>query len=179
MLIYHGTSFENACNILSKKYFEYPVEFYLKGEYEVNKLIGKCNYFHKDWINELGNHFTTSLKHAKTYALQHNKPVVLFFDHNLFAHNTIPSFDFIISKPIPTDIIKCIEVRFKGEQISYGILCNVLYNKKLNNNFRKELIYLNDKLSEKSNELLKIKKHGKEKINRRNDGRSKSSQRTG
>lgn len=128
MRVYHGTSFENACQILSKNTWEFPIEFSLKSEYEVNNLIGKKEYTHKDRVIQNGNHFTTSLEHAKSYANQFDKSVVLFFDYE-----TSKCLDFIIKEPIPTKGIKCIEACFKGNKLNYGLICNSIYNKPVGN----------------------------------------------
>jgi len=129
MRVYHGTSFENACKILSMRYWEYPIELYLLGEYRLQEQLGNDQYVHKPLKETLGNHFTTSLAHAKTYAVQHDKPVVLFFDYDLIEGSCL---DFIIDEPIDTLDIKCIEVCL-NRHMSYGLLCNQIYGKPTNN----------------------------------------------
>ncbi len=128
MKIYHGTSFENACKILSKDTWEFPIELELKSHYDICNKMGKDYDFkrHISLLEErgfMGNHFTTSLNHAKSYAMQQEKPVVLFLDIEMSG----PCIDFIVSDPIDTSKVKCIEAYING---LYGPLCNVLYNKK-------------------------------------------------
>jgi hypothetical protein len=140
MKVYHGTSFENACKILSQELWAFPVELSLKSEYDIRNKLNQKDYIHNDRFMYSDIHFTTSLPHAKSYANQNKKPVVLFFDMNLSS----PCIDFVIDTPIETSKIKCIDSWLNG---LYVPLCNVLYRKKskygysiiLNKNYSPEI----------------------------------------
>jgi hypothetical protein len=128
LVAYHGTSFENACQILNSEYWEYPIEIYLKGEYEVYKKLGKNEYLHKEIKHELGIHFSTSLSHAKSYAMQYPHPVILF---TRLCIN--PGKDIYITHRIPIKNVKCIDTCVGVNAVNYGRICNILYLKKYDN----------------------------------------------
>lgn len=129
MKAYHGTSFENACKILSEKEWIYPLEQFLIASYNVSLMTKK----HRDLIKDieeakerrmLGLHFSTNISTAKLYAMQFDKPVILFVEFDGIE----PCDDFIVAEPIPTDKVKALlhhdkEIKF------YGGLVNALYGK--------------------------------------------------
>ena len=132
MKIYHGTSFENAAQILSKDYWVYPAEYYIVGSINVENVI--FNEIDWDRVKRghdklskngyLGNHFTTNINTAKIYAKKNARPVILMVEYN----GRGSCDDFIISDPIPADRIKCF-CGYGGDIEFYGALLNELYGK--------------------------------------------------
>ena len=125
MRIYHGTSFENACKILSCDEWVYPIEKYLLSEYNTCKELG-IEFKHKEPVAEaLGLYFSTNVNHAALYAKRFDKPVVLFYDSADIKESCI---DFMILGAIPTSKVKALQLSdFKIG--FYGGLINALYGK--------------------------------------------------
>ena len=125
MKIYHGTSFENACKILSCDEWAYPIEKYLLSEYNTCKELG-IEFKHKEPCKEaLGLYFTTNVNHAALYAKRFDKPVVLFYDNAEINDGCI---DFMILDSIPTSKVKA--VLLSDFKIGfYGGLVNALYGR--------------------------------------------------
>lgn len=125
MKIYHGTSFENACRIMSSEFWEYPIELYLKSEYEICKKMGKP-FKHVDPNPDfLGNHFSSSLKYAEEYALQNERPVILTLEWDKDSC----SKDFIIKSKIDVSKIHALD-NHREKYGLYGIIINALYKRK-------------------------------------------------
>lgn len=125
MKIYHGTSFENACKILSCDEWAYPIEKYLLSEYNTCKELG-IEFKHKEpFMEALGLHFSTDVNHAALYAKRFDKPVVLFYDNADIKDSCI---DVMILGAIPTSKVKAVQLSdFKIG--FYGGLINALYGR--------------------------------------------------
>lgn len=125
MKVYHGTSFENACNILSCNEWIYPFEKYLLSEYNTCKELG-IELKHKEPFKEaIGLHFSTSVNRAALYAKRFDKPVVLFYDNTEISDGCI---DLMVFDAIPTSKVKA--VLLSDFKIGfYGGLVNALYGK--------------------------------------------------
>ena len=87
--VYHGTSFENACRILSKEYWVLPVGDSLESMALLVKELGKVRrYTLNDEFDRIVKEerlfVTTSFKRALSYANQHKRPVVLCFKEVTF-----------------------------------------------------------------------------------------------
>ena len=125
MRLYHGTSFENACKILSEEEWVYPVESFFK------QIIDLHGWEYDKPIpippkERLGIHFSTSIKIAKSYARQHEKPVVLFWEHKPIRH---PVIDIKFTDPIPTSKVKAFLPPHEFKMQFYGGIVNGLYGK--------------------------------------------------
>ena len=109
---------------MSQKYWEYPIEFYLKGEYELSKAMGKPFKHYEPNAKVFGNHFSSSLKFAESYALQKDKPVILTLD---WDRNECAK-DFIIRKKIDTSLVHALDRGMKKYSY-YGTIINALYKR--------------------------------------------------
>lgn len=125
MKVYHGTSFSNACQILDTSLWVNRDERFLNEIYS----MGVYKPMHDTilaWKSKgmLGNHFTTNVNHAASYANKNDKPVILFADIELES----PCIDFIIPS-IKTKYVKAYEGI--SDKISfYGSLLNAIYRRK-------------------------------------------------
>lgn len=125
MKIYHGTSFENACQILSKDLWVYPIDNYIKSSILVGNRIDI--EYAKDKLL-CGNHFTTSLSKAISYANETDKPVVLTLDYD-----TESCLDFTITHPIDTTLVSAVQSKRNNKYGYYGLCINNIYKKKYKN----------------------------------------------
>lgn len=87
--VYHGTSFESACRILSKQYWVPSIGDCLESMALLDKELGKVRrYDLSDMADRIAKEevlfVTTSFKRALSYANQHKRPVVLYFKEVTF-----------------------------------------------------------------------------------------------
>lgn len=159
MRLYHGTSFENACKILSEEEWVYPVENFFKSHiklhgWEQGKSIPIPP---KEWC---GIFFSTSINHAKSYAKQHEKPVVLFWDDETLETS---AFEIVYTKPIPTSKVKAFLPPHELKMRFYGGIVNALYGKvryrmisDIGINFGKSAKYVGERLKDAAEEIFEI-----------------------
>lgn len=160
MRLYHGTSFENACKILSEEKWVYSVECYFKQVinihgWEDGKLVKMPP---KDWF---GIFFSTSLNHAKSYAMRNEKPVVLFWDDEQLETS---AFEIVYTKPIPTSKVKAFLPSREWKMRFYGGIVNALYGKvrqhrvfsNIGINYGKSAKYVSKRMKEIAEELAEI-----------------------
>jgi hypothetical protein len=125
MKLYHGTSFENACKILSDEFW-YPILFATPLEY---KQLGKWELANKPislFIGMAKTHFTTNVNDAKGYALLHKHPVILWWDNSEITKGG--RYVFGANDPIPTNQVKAL-IGCTHEIMFFGTLVNTIYSK--------------------------------------------------
>lgn len=132
MRIYHGTSLENACKILSEPIWNTPIELYLKGVAEFRKLGYKTQY-EPIPADATFIHFSTSKRHALSYAFKHERPVLLSYKADDVTEKCI---DFQMHD-IPTADVVAVKVNYKDvdwmDRISLNtnaLIINSVYNTK-------------------------------------------------
>lgn len=125
--VYHGTSFENACRILSKEYWVPSIGDCLESVILFNEQCGKVRRYD---LNDLADHIakeevlfvTTRFEHALSYANQFKRPVVLCFKE--------VTFPFLQSTVKPGEI-KTAEIKActngQGLYKIYGEFINTIY----------------------------------------------------
>lgn len=133
--VFHGTSFENACRILSKEYWVPSIGDCIESVAQLYKTLGKVRrYDLNDMVERIAKEevlfVTTSFNRALSYANQYKRPVVL-----CFKEVTFPFWQSTV-KPgsLKTAKIKAY-TGGKGLHIIYGKYINSIYktNKSLVN----------------------------------------------
>lgn len=83
MKVYHGTSFESACNILQSEYWEDSFGDFVEDciKFSTKQSQKTVKELHERFELLKGIHFTTSLSHAMSYACKKKHPVILEMDY--------------------------------------------------------------------------------------------------
>lgn len=127
MKLYHGTSFENACKILSAPLW-HPALLDAE-QVKFMQANGQMEIPVRRIVSSSVTFFTTSIQRASGYAKLNDRPVVLIYEHIGLTHSGDAVFGF--NDPIPTNQVKAL-IGVNAKIMAYGTLVNAIYQKNVN-----------------------------------------------